>query len=223
MKTYRNNITLKEAIKPAAFFVIIMWIAHIVKVVGGFDWNIYGILPREKEGLYGVIASPLLHSGFNHLASNSVPMFLMFTLIMLFYTRVAKVSFVAIYLITGLSVWFFGRPVYHIGASGVVYGLISFVFWSGVFRKNFRSVVLSIVIIFLYSGYIAGVFPGKPGISWESHLLGAITGMLVAFSVRNVREKHEIEDRNRYDSEEEYQETYYFDRDVFEEGGERGI
>lgn len=216
MKVKRKHATLKEAMKFPIVFVIVMWSVHIIKILGGFNWDIYGIYPREPEGLYGIIMSPLLHSGFKHLSSNTIPLFLMFTLISLFYSKVAKVSFVAIYLLTGIAVWFFGRHVHHIGASGVVYGLISFVFWSGIFRKNFKSVILTIIIIFLYSGYIAGVFPGQEGISWESHLLGAFVGALVAFIVRNVAEQHEIDDRRREMHVEHYEEQYFFDRDIFD-------
>jgi len=211
----RKHPTLKDAIRYPIGFIVLMWVAHIIKIVGGFNWDIYGVHPREADGLAGILASPLLHSGFKHLSSNTIPLFLMFTLIMLFYPKVSKISFVAIYILTGVAVWFFGRSVYHIGASGVVYGLISFVFWSGIFRKNFKSVILSIVIIFLYSGYIAGVFPGKPGISWESHLLGALVGVLVAFVVRKVKEEHEIEDQRREMYTENYEENYFFDRDIF--------
>lgn len=216
----KRHVTLKDAVKLPLYFVLLMWGMHIIKIAGNFGWNIYGIHPRNADGLIGILMAPLLHSGFKHLFSNTVPLFMMFTLMMLFYSKVAKISFVAIYVLTGITVWFFGRDVIHIGASGVVYGLISFVFWSGIFRKNFKSVVLTIIIIFFYSGYIAGVFPGKPGISWESHLLGAIVGMLVAFVVRNVKEQHEIEDRRREEyakeHEDKYEESYFFDRDIFE-------
>ena len=218
MISNHKHTTLKQAVKYPLFFVFLMWSLHIIKVLGGFNWNIYGIHPREADGLIGILMSPLLHSGFKHLLSNTIPLFLMFTLISLFYSKVAKVTFIAIYLLTGISVWFLGRHVYHIGASGVVYGLISFVFWSGIFRKNFKSVILTIIIIFLYSGYIAGVFPGQEGISWESHLLGAIVGMLVAFIVRNVREQHEIDDIRRENMRvDNYEENYFFDRDIFED------
>ncbi len=212
-----THTTLKQAIKYPLFFVVIMWSVHIIKVLGGFNWDIYGVHPREADGLIGILVSPLLHGSFKHLMSNTIPLFLMFTLISLFYSKVSKISFAAIYLLTGISVWFFGRHVYHIGASGVVYGLISFVFWSGIFRKNFKSVILTIIIIFLYSGYIAGVFPGQEGISWESHLLGAIVGMLVAFIVRNVEEQHEIDDKRKELHVDNYQEEYFFSRDTFEE------
>ncbi|HHH52191.1 MAG TPA: rhomboid family intramembrane serine protease [Bacteroidetes bacterium] len=212
----KRYTTLKDALKFPLIFTGLIWALHIIKIAGHFDWNKYGIHPRESDGLIGIIAAPLLHSSFQHLFSNTIPLFLMMTLIGLFYTRVSKISFFAIYLLTGISVWFFGRPVYHIGASGVVYGLISFVFWSGVFRKNFRAIILSVVIVFLYSGYIAGVFPGKPGISWESHLLGALVGILVAFIVRDVEEPHERDDRIKESlSDDDYEESYFFDRDVF--------
>ncbi len=211
-----KHVTLKQAVKLPLLFTGFMWLVHIVKVIGHFNWNKYGVHPREIDGLPGILLAPLLHSNFQHLFSNSIPLFLMMTLIMLFYSRVAKISIITIYILTGVTVWFFARPVYHIGASGVVYGLISFVFWSGVFRKNFRSIILSIVIVFLYSGYIEGVFPGKPGISWESHLLGAIVGVFVAFLVRNVEEEHEKADRKReLEHDEPYEEKYFFDRDIF--------
>ncbi|MBK7096142.1 MAG: rhomboid family intramembrane serine protease [Saprospiraceae bacterium] len=208
-------MTLKQALKPALFFIGLMWAVHIIKIIGGFNWNIFGIYPRETAGLIGIFTAPLLHSNFQHLFSNSIPLFFMMTLIYLFYSRVARISFVIIYILTGFAVWLFGRQVFHIGASGVVYGLISFVFWSGVFRKNFKSVVLSLVIIILYSGYIEGVLPGEEGISWESHLLGAIVGILVAFLVRNVKDEHEVEERASYE-DEKIEEKYFFDRDVFE-------
>ena len=211
----RTVTTLKQALKPPVYFIVLMWLIHIIKLIGNFNWNVFGIYPRETEGLIGIFAAPLLHSNFQHLFSNTIPLFFMMTLIYLFYSRVAVISFIIIYLFTGLAVWLFGRQVFHIGASGVVYGLISFVFWSGVFRKNFKSIVLSLIIIILYSGYIEGVLPGQEGISWESHLLGAIVGILVAFLVRNVKDDHEFEEPASYENEN-IEERYFFERNVFD-------
>ena len=208
-------VTLKDALKFPVTLVGLMWVLHIIKELFHLNWNIYGILPREISGLVGILASPFLHGSFKHLLSNSIPLFLMLTLIMLFYGKIAKLSFFLIYFLTGLLVWLFARHVYHIGASGVVYGLISFVFWSGVFRKNFKSVILSIIIVFLYSGYVAGVLPGQEGISWESHLLGALSGMFVSFILRNVKEDHELEDMNDDFLYDDNKEEYFFDRDIF--------
>jgi membrane associated rhomboid family serine protease len=208
--------TLKQALKIPTVLIALMWVAHVIKISGQFRWNVYGIFPREIEGLVGIFVAPFLHSGFKHLFSNTLPLFFMLTLIFLFYRRVSMTSFILIYILTGLAVWLFGRPVYHIGASGVVYGLISFVFWSGVFRKNLKSIVLSLVIVIMYSGYIEGILPGEPGISWESHLLGAIVGAGVAFLVRNMRDVHEYEEKPSYDDVEQ-EEKYFFDRDVFDD------
>lgn len=211
----RKVVTLKEALRIPIIFVGTMWLLHIIKIAGSFNWNIFGIYPRKIDGILGIFAAPFLHGDFEHLFSNSIPMFFMLTLINLFYYRVAKVSFVMIYLLTGLFVWIFGRGVYHIGASGVVYGLISFVFWSGVFRRNFKSIVLSLIIIILYSGYIEGVLPVKEGISWESHLLGALSGVLVAYMVKNSKGEHEIEEAPSYENDK-LEEKYFFDRDIFD-------
>lgn len=210
----RRVITLKEALRTPVIFVGLMWILHIMKIAGSFNWNIFGIYPRKVDGIMGIFAAPFLHSDFEHLFSNSIPMFFMLTLINLFYYRVAKISLLMIYMLTGLSVWLFGREVYHIGASGVVYGLISFVFWSGVFRRNFKSIILSLIIIILYSGYIEGVLPLKEGISWESHLLGALAGVLVAFLLRHSKGEHEIDEPPSYENDK-IEEKYFFDRDIF--------
>ena len=207
--------TLKSSLKPAVYFVGAMWILHIIKIMGNYNWNIFGIYPREVDGLIGILAAPMLHSNFQHLFSNSIPLFFIITLIYLFYNRVATISLISIYLLTGLAVWFFGRPVYHIGASGVVYGLISFVFWSGVFRRNFKSIVLSLIIILLYSGYVAGLLPGEKGISWESHLLGVVVGAIVAFILRKGIESHELESKASYE-DDPADDKYFFDRDIFD-------
>ena len=122
-------------------------------------------------------------------------------------------SFLLIYLLTGLAVWVFARSVFHIGASGVVYGLVSFVFWSGVFRRSLKSIVLSLIILVTYSGYFLGVVPGQPGISWESHLYGAVVGILVAYLFKNVLEKDE---EPQPELEEHIPHDYLLPRDAFE-------
>ncbi len=126
----------------------------------------------------------------------------------------AWASFVFIYLLTGFSVWLFGRSVYHIGASGVVYGLVSFIFWSGIFRRNIKSIVLALIVTILYSGYLQGIVPFQEGISWESHLLGGIVGIIVAFLFKGIIEQDE-EQPDPWANESTDQE-YYLARDTFE-------
>jgi membrane associated rhomboid family serine protease len=110
-------------------------------------------------------------------------------------------------------VWVFGRPVYHIGASGVVYGLIAFIFWTGIFRRNIKSVILALIMLFMYSPMFAGILPNQPGVSWESHLLGGIAGILVAWLFKNeIEQDEEPVESQLEDSGTEY----FFNRDVFE-------
>ncbi len=195
-------------------FVVVLWIMHIYKITFLDGYPSLGIYPRETFGLQGILTAPLSHGDFEHLISNSVPLLGSLFIIFLFYKRVAFLSFFLIYLLTGAAVWLFGREVFHIGASGVVYGLISFIFWSGVFRRNIKSIILSLVVVILYSGLLYGVLPTEDGISWESHLFGAIVGMFVAYLLRKLIEQDEVT-RDPWIDEDD-RENYYLGRDAFD-------
>ena len=118
---------------------------------------------------------------------------------------------------TGLLVWTLGRPVTHIGASGVVYALAAFLGFSGLFRRDFRAIVVSLLVLFYYGSMVVGILPGQEGISWESHLLGLVMGIGAAYGFRSELEDHEIEARNKkaaqYADEEE--ETVFLDPNTF--------
>ncbi len=195
--------------------VAIIWAVHIITTLTNTTLTHWGIYPRELDGLQGIITAPLVHGSWEHLVSNSVPLFVSSTIIHYFYRRVAWPGFISIYLVTGASVWLLGRSVYHIGASGVVYGLISFIFWNGVFRKNIKAIVLALVVTILYSGYLGGIVPNKEGVSWESHLLGAIVGVVVSFLFKGMIETDE-ENTDPWAEEIYADATHYFPRDVFE-------
>lgn len=191
-----------------------MWAVHSINYFAGSHLGHWGIFPRELDGLKGIITAPLIHGSWEHLFSNSAPFFVTTTIIHFFYKRVAWASFIFIYLITGAAVWLFGRSVYHIGASGVVYGLVSFIFWSGIFRRNIKSIVLALIVTILYSGYLQGIIPFQEGISWESHLLGGLTGIIVAFIFKGIIENDEIvTDPWENESTET---AFYFSRDTFD-------
>ena len=213
-----TEITAKEFNRSLRFpfiFIAILWILHILKVVFNLPLNKLGVLPRETYGLKGIFTSPLVHSDWGHLASNSVPAFILLTMLFIFYRKVALKSFALIYILTGAAVWAFAHKAFHIGASGVVYGLVSFVFWSGIFRRNIKSIVLALIVTILYSGYFVGIVPNQPGISWESHLFGAIVGIFVAYLVRKQIEADTQTDEFAQNSEEE-EETYFLERDTFQ-------
>lgn len=201
-------------IKVPLILVGILWIVHIIKITTSIPIGYYGIFPREVSGLRGIVFAPMIHGDFQHLISNSVPMLVLTTIISYFYRKVAVPSFVLIYVLTGFAVWMFARRSYHIGASGVVYGLVSFVFWSGVFRRNLRSIVLALIVTILYSGYFAGILPTKEGISWESHLFGAIAGLMVAFLLKGIVEDDDIK-RDPWADEAGEEEQYFLPRDTF--------
>lgn len=165
-------------------FPFLLWFIH-------FFWgliDIYpyklGVLPRHFSGLIGIITSPLIHSGYSHLISNTIPLAVMGLGIFYFYPKAAYKVFAFVYFCTGILVWLFAREVYHIGASGIVYAFVAYLFFSGIFRRDNKSITLSLIVVFLYGGLVWGVLPGLEGISWESHLFGAITGIIAAFIFR---------------------------------------
>jgi len=160
--------------------LIVMWVVKLYEYTFDLNLSAFGINPRTLSGLFGIITSPFLHGDFDHLLSNSFPIFLFGTLIFYFFRDTAFRVSVLIWLGTGLWVWLAARPSFHIGASGIVYGLAGFLVFSGILTKNRTLASISLIIIFLYGGMIWGVFPGDRGVSWESHLLGAFTGFLLA-------------------------------------------
>ena len=146
------------------------------------EFNKFGILPRNVNGIKGILFSPFLHGGVGHLVSNSIPLLILLTTLFYFYNKVAVRVLILSILIGGALVWIFGRSAsHHIGASGVVFSLIGFLVASGIFRKNIKALLLSIFVFFMYGGVIWGVLPTQPGVSWEGHLFGFIAGIALAY------------------------------------------
>jgi len=197
-------------------FVGLIWIIHIIQVFSGMDFRTLGVFPGKWEGLPGILTSPLIHGSWEHLFYNSVSFLILSAILFWFYPRIAVKSFIWIYLMSGLGVWIFAAPyAYHIGASGVVYGMVSLVFWSGIFRRNIKSIVLALIILVLYAGYFGGIVPNKEGISWESHLLGAVAGIVLAWIYKSEIEEDEIPEA-MIDQEEEENKEYFLPRDTFD-------
>ena len=156
--------------------VFSIWLIYFIEIKFGFNFNHFGVFPKTVSGLRGIIFSPFIHSTFKHLFNNSVPLFVMLVSLFYFYQKIAiKVLLFGIFF-TGILTWSFARPSYHIGASGVVYLLVSFIFFSGIFRKYYRLVALSLAVVFLYGSMIWYIFPTEERISWEGHLSGFLVG-----------------------------------------------
>jgi len=167
------------------FFLVIIWLVKIAETILNMNLVYLGLFPLKWSGLAGIITAPLIHSDFRHLIDNSLPVFLLTLAIFYFYKPVAFKVFFYTWLITGIAVWFGGRSAYHIGASGLIYGFASFLFLSGVIRKNINLLSISLLVVFLYGGLVWGIFPFDYKISWESHLFGALTGLILAFVFKN--------------------------------------
>ncbi len=174
-------------------FVGILWLVRIAESMLSFDLGVLGIHPRSLAGTVGIITGPLVHGDFQHLMSNSIPLIFLGIGVFYFYNRIAIEVFLGIYFFTSFWVWIVARDAYHIGASGIVYGLASFLLFSGFFRKDSRSIAISLIVIFVYGGMAYGLFPLNEGISWESHLLGSVAGMITAFLYRRHTLVQEIE------------------------------
>lgn len=189
----RKNLT---SLKFSAIVLIIIWSVKIFEIVFDYDFNQYGVLPRKFNGLIGILFSPLIHSDVNHLLSNSLPVVILCLLIFNFYSQIAKKIFIYLYFISGLWLWCIGRESFHIGASGLIYAMASFLFFSGILRKNSQLSAVALLVIFIYGGLFWGLFPIHKNVSWEGHLTGFIAGILVSFIFRKDGPK-----RKKYDWE----------------------
>ncbi|QNM84258.1 rhomboid family intramembrane serine protease [Polaribacter pectinis] len=176
-------------------YVFGIWFIYWVEITFGFNFNKFGVYPRTLEGFRGVFLTHFIHSNTSHLFSNSIPLFVLLSSLFYFYKDVAYKVLLFGGFFTGFITWVIARESYHIGASGIVYLLFSFIFFSGIIRKHFRLVALSLIIIFLYGSMIWYVLPIKEGMSWEGHLSGFITGLIFAIIYRNkglVKKQHEF-------------------------------
>ena len=193
---------LKNVIRWPLILLGLMWVVFLIDqyLMGGYLSYQYALRTREIVGLPGIIAAPLLHSGWPHLLSNTFPFAALGGLLIFFYPRLWPRVLTTLWLGTGAAVWVLARPVAHIGMSGVVYALAGFLAFSGIFRRDFRAIVVSLIVLFYYGGLAAGLLPGQEGISWESHLFGFLLGAGSAWLFRNNLEDHEIAKR-RADAE----------------------
>lgn len=195
-------------------FVLFLWVIHVVKLFLGMDLVHLGVFPRSIDGLPGILTGPMIHGSWEHLFSNSISFLILGAIMFWFYPRIAFRSIVWMYILSGLGIWIIGQPhSFHIGASGVIYGMVSFVFWSGIFRRNVKSVVLALIVLVLYAGFFEGIVPGKEGISWEGHLSGGIAGIIMAWFYRKDIEPDEVEVPVE---EVEEEKRFLFPRDTFD-------
>ncbi|WP_417885992.1 rhomboid family intramembrane serine protease [Zunongwangia sp.] len=163
------------------FFVLLIWIVYSIEINFNINFNSFGIYPRTIMGLRGILFSPFIHSGIKHLFNNTIPLYVLSAALFYFYRSLSWKVLGFGLVFSGLLTWIIGRPSYHIGASGIIYLLASFLFFKGIFSKYYRLVALSLVVTFLYGGLFWYITPIDPEISWEGHLSGFLLGLLFSF------------------------------------------
>lgn len=207
MDKQEKNTILNAFIYPFLFVLIIGGI-HFVQFVFDISFTSYGIYPRSIKGLIGIITSPLIHGDFQHLFNNSIPILILGTALFYSYKKIALKLVLWIYLMVGVWTWVSARDAYHIGASGLIYGLFSFILVSGFLRKNNRLIALSFFVVMVYGSMVWGIFPIKVNVSFEGHLWGFVSGIVLAFYYRKQGPQKEVfvwpEDEDESDEENAY-------------------
>ncbi|HEY6161396.1 MAG TPA: rhomboid family intramembrane serine protease [Bacteroidia bacterium] len=184
LKAERDKV-INSLVFPS-LFVGLLWLIYAAQQVFHAPSEWFGLFPRAYRGIPGVLTFHLVHGGFWHLYYNSIALFVLGTLTFYFYRGIAFTAFCWIYLMTGVWLWAFGRDnSCHIGASGLVYGLLCFLFFSGVFRRDRRLLLVSVLVLTFYGSLATGIFPLTPEISWEGHMMGSLSGIATAWFYRN--------------------------------------
>ncbi|WP_333878226.1 rhomboid family intramembrane serine protease [Flavobacterium sp.] len=174
--------------------LMLIWTVFLVEHSLPVDLSSHGIFPRTLPGLQGIVFSPFLHGDIHHITNNSIPLFILTTALIYFYRDISlKVLFYGI-LLSGLITWIIGRDSFHIGASSLIYVLVSFIFFKGMMTQYYRLMALSLTVVLLYGGMVWYVFPEvDAAISWEGHLAGLITGFTFAVVFKTPDYKESIQ------------------------------
>lgn len=183
MKRKKTKNLFKILFVPM-MFLLIMWTTHLFQFVFNISFIKLGVLPKTYIGLKGIFLSPFIHKDWSHLINNSYPILVLGTLLFYSYKKIAYRIFFLLFIFSGVFLWMIGRQSFHIGASGIIYSLASFLFFSGIIRKNPPLTAISLVVLFLYGSMIWGLFPINKFSSWEGHLSGFITGLVISILFR---------------------------------------
>jgi len=186
MKETFEGRQFKKSVFSVLIFVFLIWLVKSIEFATDADFSSFGILPRTLHGSIGILTSPFIHGDIYHLFSNTIPITILGVGVLYFYPRIGLKIIILIYLMTGFWVWVAARDAFHIGASGLIYGLFGFLLTSGFIRRDRQTLAISFAVLVLYGGSMFyGFFPTNTGISWESHLMGFIAGLFCAVYFRN--------------------------------------
>lgn len=189
-QNYNEKHLIKQSFITAFIITLSIWIVRGVETISSQSFSHFGLQPRNLKGIVGVFTSPFIHnhSSLDHIWSNTIPLFVLIGLVVYLFNKIALKVIIGIWLITGIWVWFLAKAgTYHIGASGVIYGLLSFLLFSGILRKSKAGIALSLLLIISYGTMFWGLLPVLEGVSWESHLMGFVSGIILAFYYKEKR------------------------------------
>jgi len=210
----RSRANFRLAVTLAGAFVGVIWLMQLTNWAMDLGADDLGVRPREIGGLAGIVFAPLLHGDFEHLLANTPPLLVLATMMLYLYPNSALKVLPAVYFGPGIAVWLFARGGVHIGASGLVYGLVAYILVAGIIRRDRRAIAASLLVSFMYGALVWGVLPIRYGMSWETHLAAAVIGAVMAILLRHL----DIPPRARYTWEEE---TEALDRESATDEDER--
>ena len=205
---------LKYSVIPTLLFLLILWMVALLQWGLDTDWYEQGILPRTEAGIKGIFLSVFIHKDFRHLLANTPALFILGWFVYYFYKQIANEVMLLVWGGSGLLTWLIARPAYHIGASGMIYGLAFFLFFSGIFRRNTRLSAIALITVFIYGSLLWNMFPiaelVDPAVSWEGHLSGALAGLATAILLRKKGPQPDpepIDDEDEAEDETENQDS----------------
>jgi membrane associated rhomboid family serine protease len=170
----------KEYIGPWLMALGILWLINIINWILGSPLNYLGLYPRRISGLPGILFAPFLHGDFSHLFFNSIPLFVLGLALLTEGVNLFISVTIIIMLLEGISVWLVGRPARHIGASGIISGYFGYIIVNAYLAPSFTTAILAILVIYYFGSIFLGIFPQEEQVSWESHLLGFLSGIAAA-------------------------------------------
>lgn len=197
-------VTLKSTAIKVILAITLLWLIKGAEMLFDWDFRAYGVVARELSGLIGIILAPLIHGSFEHLFANTLPVFVLATALFYEYPKSAKPALTIIYIGSGLGVWLFAREATtHFGASGLTHGMLFFLFFIGVFRRDKPAMAVAMIVFFLYGGMLLSILPREEHISFEYHLFGALMGLVCAVIYRNRDPKPPVKQYSWEGEEEE--------------------
>jgi membrane associated rhomboid family serine protease len=195
-------------------FVSLLYVIELFDALSDHRLDDNGIRPLEADGLWGVLFSPLLHSNWDHLVANTIPLLVLGFLMTLAGMSRFIFATAIVWILGGLGTWLIGNigmhcPYVgvqctgnHVGASGLIFGYLAFLIVFGFFTRKAWEIVVGVVVLFVYGSVLLGVLPGTPGVSWQGHLCGAIAGVIAAYLLstpeRKARERRKVASPNPY-------------------------